>query len=252
MMSVSGMAGGVAASYFELAENERSATKGRGDEYYAQGGTSPGTWHGEGARALGLSGTVGAEQFHRVAAGYRPDTGAPGVQNAGSEDRRAGWDLTLSAPKSVSVAMAVANENDREAIVQAHRQAVETAMNYVEREAAFTRRGHAGAMQEKAGLVISRFEHRTSREGDPQLHSHNFVHNQAVRADGSTGTLESRHFYIHQKVAGALYRAELAHQLRERGFEVQREGESFRMSAISTATDRGGNGASRSHRIPCR
>lgn len=129
--------------------------------------------------------------------------------------------------------MAVANETDREAILQAHRHAVETAIHYIEREAAFSRRGHAGASQEKAGLVISRFEHQTSREGDPQLHSHNFVHNLAVRTDGSTSTIESRHFYIHQKTAGALYRAELAHQLRERGFEVAREGESFRMTAIS-------------------
>ncbi|MBU0499520.1 MAG: relaxase domain-containing protein [Gammaproteobacteria bacterium] len=186
MMSISGMAGAAAASYFSLVENEKG-TKSRGpDEYYSQGGDSPGTWHGEGAKALELSGTVKGEQFRRIAAGYRPDTGEPGVQNAGSGDRRAGWDLTLSAPKSVSVAMAVANENDRESIIAAHRQAVDAAMCYVEREAAFTRRGHAGATQETAGLVISRFAHQTSREGDPQLHSHNFVHNLAVRADGST------------------------------------------------------------------
>ena len=77
-----------------------------------------------------------------------------------------------------------------------------------------TRRGAGGTIDEEAKLVASRFNHYTSREGDPQVHSHVVVSNFSVRRDGTVGTIDSRTFYEHKMAAGSLYQVEMAWQMR--------------------------------------
>jgi Ti-type conjugative transfer relaxase TraA len=228
MMSISARsAGGAVDYYLHLAEdNHRGGSR---EDYYSREGE--GHWFGQGAEVLGLSGEVQEKDFARLAAGYSPD-GTALVQNAGDHDRRAGWDLTFSAPKSVSVVWAVGDDAIRQKIEVAHREAVQKALDFVQDRAAYSRRGQGGTAQEKSHLVGARFDHYTSRELDPQLHSHCFVFNSAQRQDGSWGTLESKHFYDWQKASGAVYRCELADQLRQLGFEVERDGQSFRLVEV--------------------
>ena len=102
------------------------------------------------------------------------------VKNAGKENRQMGWDLTFSAPKSVSIVWAGAEPHHKQEIELAHQRAVEVAFAYLEANA-FTRRGAGGYIHEEAKLVASRFNHYTSREGDPQVHSHVVVSNFSVR-----------------------------------------------------------------------
>lgn len=226
MMTVSAMSGGQGSYYLNLAK----------EDYYLEGGEPPGTWYGSGAKGLGLEADsrVDKEAFRHLFSGFDHSTGAdPLVQNAGKDNRQPGWDLTFSAPKSVSVMWSQAGKETRLEIQAAQQEAAQKALDYLQEKAAFTRTGKGGAEREQAGLVVATFEHGTSRAQDPQIHTHALVLNVGMREDGQTATVESYPFYLHAKAAGAVYRAELAHQLQGRlgllaearaegwGFEIQ-------------------------------
>ena len=222
MLSVSAMSGGQGAYYTGLAQ----------EDYYLNGGEPPGIWVGKGAELLGLRGQVDKEIFSELFSGL-DGKGSALVQNAGSENRQPGWDLTFSAPKSVSVLWSMLPVELGAEIRAAHTESVEKACGYLEETAAWTRRGHGGLKREKAGLVMGLFEHGTSRAGDPQLHTHGLVLNIGVREDGTTGSIESKPLYQHKMAAGALYRSELAMQLGRRlGLEVERVRSWFEVQGV--------------------
>ncbi|WP_343794292.1 MobF family relaxase, partial [Dokdonella soli] len=238
MLSISARhasAGGIRA----YLEGERDGANHAVEDYYTQEGRASGRWLGSGAIALGLADEVGEHAFDRLAAGFHPQTGEALVQRAG-ENHRSGWDLTFSAPKSVSIVWGLADREQRDAIEQAHTQAVERALGLAERERLFvTRRGKDGIERETAAPVIATYVHGTSREADPQLHTHAFVMNVAARHDGSHGTLETKPLYTWKMALGAAYRAELAHGLRERGYAVEADSKaSFRLSEMPREVDR--------------
>ena len=166
--------------------------------------------------------------------GFSPRDNHPLVQNAGRDNHRAGWDLTFSAPKSVSILWSQLDE-PRRAVLQALQQrAVEAALSYLQDEAAWTRTGRDGAVWKKAQLAIATFEHAASRAQDPQLHTHCVLANVGVRADGATSALETRPLYLHQHQADALYRAELAAGIeRELGYRIERKKTWFEVAGIS-------------------
>ena len=159
------------------------------EDYYTKGGEPPGHWHGQGAKALGQKGQVTPDDLRSYLDGYSPSSKAAYVQNAGKEDRQAGWDLTFSAPKSVSVLWSQASPEVRKEIQAAQQEAVNKALSYLESEAGITRRGKGGGDKEQAGLVFATFEHGTSRAQDQQLHTHALLLNIGVRADGTTGSI---------------------------------------------------------------
>ena len=195
------------------------------EDYYLEGGEPPGKWYGQGAEFLGLVDTVDPKHFEHIIDGLNPDGQNKLVQNAGAEKRQLGWDLTFSAPKTVSVVWSQADEKTRQLIEDCQEEAVRKALDWLESES-ITRRGRGGHIKESARLIVATFEHGTSRAQDPQLHTHCVIMNAAVRGDDSTGAIESKQFYINKMTAGALYRAELAHQLEQRcGFTVKRSGE---------------------------
>ncbi len=102
MLSLHGLgaAGAGAAGYYAALAR---------DDYYTRGGEPPGDWLGRGAASLGLSGTVDAAALRHVLHGFDGAGAAAGVQGAGT-DHHAGWDLTFSAPKSVSVLWATTDD----------------------------------------------------------------------------------------------------------------------------------------------
>src|SRR5205823_452243 len=152
-------------------------------------------------------GTVAAEDLQSLLAGRHPRTG----EAIGRANRRLpGYDLTFSAPKSVSLLYGLGSATVSAEVVAAHEAAVDAALGYLEREAAVVRRGTDGVHQLAArGLIAAAFRHRTSRAGDPQLHTHVLVANAAQGPDGRFGALDGRLLYRHQRVAGALYQAQL-------------------------------------------
>ncbi|MDV3502527.1 MobF family relaxase [Marinobacter sp. M-5] len=194
------------------------------EDYYISGGEPAGRWAGLGARLSGLQGEVDTKDYRSIFRGCAPD-GTALCENPG-DHHRAGWDLTFSAPKSLSILWARSDADLRQLIQAGQLKAVKQALSFLEQHAGVTRRGHAGHEQEAVtGLVAALFEHSTSRAQDPQLHTHCLVANAAPRTDGTWGTLESRQLFLWQKAAGAVYRSALANHLREIGFGVEkREG----------------------------
>ena len=160
-----------------------------------------------------------AEAFRRVLEGRDPRTGEPLGRHAAA--RVPGFDVTFSAPKSVSVLFAIGDESLRATIRRAHDAAVRDALGYLERQAAVARRGPAGCISVRGhGLVAAAFRHRTSRAGDPQLHTHVVVANLVQADDGRWSALDGRRLYAHAKTAGYLYEARLRAELtRELGVE---------------------------------
>ncbi len=203
------------------------------DDYYLDGEEPPGFWLGQGARALGLEGTLNKDQFRNLFQGLGPDGQTELVRNAGSPNRRSGWDLTWSVPKSVSTAWSQASPEVRQQIEAAVNQAAGEGTRYLEGIGVVTRRGEDGVIRENASLVFAAFPHSTSRAQDPQLHVHTLLLNVCVRPNGSTGTIDPRELFRHQHTADAMFRVELAAQLEQRlGLRAVRDGRAFEVFGV--------------------
>jgi conjugative relaxase-like TrwC/TraI family protein len=210
------------------------------DDYYSRGGEPPGRWAGRGAERLSLVGPVTHTDFEAALQGIDPKTGERLAQIGGrGGDHSAGWDMTFSAPKSVSVLWALSAGHDREMIEQAHQSAVQAATERLEETAGWARRGRGGSIREPtAGLLMAQFDHHTSRESDPQLHTHAFIFNLAPRRDCSWGAIVSRELYKAQKEAGVTYRRALASELERQGFRLERQRDGFRVAVIPRNVER--------------
>jgi Ti-type conjugative transfer relaxase TraA len=238
MLSIASRSGSTGSIVGYLAGDAAAEGHAGAEDYYRAAGT-PGQWHGTGAAALGLGGPVSAADFEQLAAGKDP-AGSALVQSQAGREHRPGWDLTFSAPKSVSVVWGLADADQRAEIEAAHDTAVRAALDYATASGLVqTRRGRGGHEREAAQPVLSIYRHGTSREQDPQMHSHAWLHNCARRADGSWGTLETRDLYRFQAALGAAYRAELAQQLRQLDYRIEpAEHGSMRVAGISQAAER--------------
>jgi conjugative relaxase-like TrwC/TraI family protein len=180
------------------------------DDYYSDRGEAPGTWHGACAEDRGLDGSVSGDEFMNVL-----------VEPTAKAKTVLAYDLTFSAPKSVSILYGVGDREVSPVVRDAHDAAVRSALDYLERQATWTRRGEGGR-QVLCGeaLTVAMFRHRTSRAGDPQLHTHSVVAN-TTRAEGRDTALDGRALYAHGRTAGFLYQAELRKNLdRDAGCRV--------------------------------
>ena len=194
---------------------ERQVAQGR-DDYYSGRGESPGRWTGSGAETLDLRGGVDDDGFMALMEGRDPGTGER-LKRVGGRSKVAAFDLTFSAPKSVSVLFAIGEPALAGALVEAHESAVDAALGYLEREACRVRRGRGGARREAGeGFVGAAYRHRMSRAEDPQLHTHVVAANMACGADGRWTALDATPIYQHAKAAGYLYQAHLRAAVRER------------------------------------
>src|SRR6185312_15707903 len=102
----------------------------------------------------------------------------------------------------------------------AHDAAVGAAMKAAEAEACFVRRGHAGAnVAQGVGFVAAAFRHRSSRAGDPHLHTHVVVANLTKGPEGRWSAPDGRPLYVWATALGSLYRAELRAELARLGIE---------------------------------
>ncbi|UPR26402.1 relaxase domain-containing protein [Vibrio cyclitrophicus] len=206
------------------------------EDYYSGHGEPKGTWLGLGSKLFGLQNQIiNDNDYQMLMTGYSP-SGDALVQNAGKDNRRAAWDCTLSAPKSVSLAWASASYQLRQNIEKAIDLAVKKTIDFMEKQVALTRRGNSPSYYERtAGLMFANFTHCTNRHDtpQPQLHNHLLALNLAPRLDDTWGALASENLYHSKMACGAIYRAELAFQMRELGFEVEPDGDSFHLKGIS-------------------
>src|SRR5436853_1769855 len=206
------------------------------ENYYSERGEVNGNWIGQLAEEWGLTGEVTSEQYERLVAGQDPNTGEQlirfvpsreAVNNYGEEittsEHRAGWDATFSAPKSVSLA-ALVGDDDRVRV--AHRESVEKALEVFE-----------GYMQARGGgnkpaittgkMIAAQFEHTAARPDHetgyaaPQLHTHVVIMNMTKTEQGKIRSLQPLELFRSQQYATAIYRTHLAEKLQTLGYQIE-------------------------------
>ena len=217
-----------AASAAYYLESQRSFR--HPNEYYTAGEEPDGVWFNpKGLFGLESGGKVDSGDFHRLYNGFAPDGSQKLTRNAGSDQRSPGLDMTFSADKSVSALWAIAGPELRGEIEQAHNAAARVALEEtVFRYCAYTRirdrEGRIGVLP--ADIAVAMFQHGTSRENDPQLHTHCVIFNAArTREDGRWRAMHQYPVYSWAKAAGAVYRNALAWNLRERlGIRMEQYG----------------------------
>jgi len=197
-------------------------------DYYDVGNTVTGHWIGHGAELLGLRGAVTTKQFDAIRQGLDPATNEF-LRQRQSADRydkdgekigtaRNLFDFTISAPKAISVQSL---EDPR--LIDAHKTAVaETAVEMETVAGARVRRGGANDTRLTRNLIIARYDHDTSRELDPQLHTHLVAAN--LTYDGTEGrwkALQASAIYAQREYLSEVYRNALAREVMTLGYRIE-------------------------------
>ena len=213
MLSIAPIAGG-GAGYYTAQDN-----------YYFLG-SAESRWLGEGAKELGLEGAVDARQLDELIAGRLPDGTSLERMSGGVNTHRSGYDLTFSAPKSVSVLITLYGESR---LLDAHNNAVEAVSREIE-SLVSTRVMADGIRQQVStgSMVAATFNHDTSRELDPQVHTHFLLLNMTEKdgqwytlssdTRGRSGTIDA--LYDNKIALGQIYRSELRRQVEAMGLET--------------------------------
>jgi conjugative relaxase-like TrwC/TraI family protein len=182
------------------------------EAYLSGHGESPGRWYGVGADSLGLQGEASVAGFQAMFEGRDPTTGEllgrPHGRNAVPA-----FDVVLRPTKSVSILYGLGDPATGRAVLAAHHAGVREAVAYLDGHLG-ARRGHGGVQHVSGrGLLAVGFDHRTSREGDPLLHTHLVVANRTQGPDGRWTALDGRDLYRHRLAADAIYRATYQREL---------------------------------------
>ncbi len=187
------------------------------EDYYSGEGEAEGQWLGDAAAELGLDGVVEAEQLTAMLTGRNPATGEPlGLRAVGGRGAVPGFDLTFSVPKSASLLWALGDAETSAAVTAATESALGAALDYLQREACWTRRGADAEFVKGNGFLAAGFRHRSSRAGDPQVHIHTLIANATQGPDGKWTRLYHPAIYDHAKTAGYLFEAHFRADLSRR------------------------------------
>lgn len=233
--------GAGAASYHEKALSTDGASQ-QADNYYSNE-KAMATWQGKGAEVLGIEGkVVTREEFVQYLDGKLQNPATGKLQdlalNSRGEDRRAGWDFTISAPKSVSIVGLVGGD---ERVVEAHKAANARAMEWLQEHASQIRVKDAMGENVKVttgNLLWATVQHETSRSNEPQLHNHNVI--VAVSYDQERGTwrsLTNDELFTLRAGADSIYKTSLAKELVAAGYELvyTKDAVNFEIKGITQA-----------------
>jgi conjugative relaxase-like TrwC/TraI family protein len=181
-------------------------------QYLSGHGESPGRWYGAAATTLGLHGEASPAGFRLMFEGRHPDTGEL-LGRAHGKNAVPAFDVVLRPAKSVSVLYGLGDPATGGAVLAAHHAGVGEAVAYLDGHLG-ARRGHGGVQHVSGqGLLGVGFDHRTSREGDPLLHTHLVIANRVQGPDGRWTALDGRDLYRHRLAADAIYRATYQREL---------------------------------------
>ncbi|MEM6452219.1 MAG: MobF family relaxase [Cyanobacteria bacterium P01_D01_bin.105] len=208
MLSTSNLSAAQAENYFVK------------DDYYTEEEQHEASfWLGKGAANLSLTGTVEKAVFGELLSGTGPNGETLSGKGIDPKTRRAATDFTFSAPKSVSIA-ALVQDDDR--VLAAHHQAVAKALTVLEERYAQTRISTEMGRQRltTGNLVAAVFPHATNREAEPQLHSHCVVMNATQLPDGRWFSFANEQAISNKKLLGQIYQNELAIALKKQGYAI--------------------------------
>jgi conjugative relaxase-like TrwC/TraI family protein len=186
-------------------------------------GEQPGMWSGQQAAGLGVHGTVSGDALELLLQGRNPLSGSllgrELVDRYRSDGRLvravAGFDATFSAPKSLSVWWALTGDVR---LLEAHDAAVTGALEHLERFGSTTRVRSDGRRlhPDTGGLTIASFRQSTSRDDDPQIHTHNVISAKVQTDGGRWYALDARYLKRQQRMLGGLYQSLLRSELTHR------------------------------------
>lgn len=217
------------------------------DDYYSGSAKEPpGTWYvgpnedGSRTSALGIEdgvvfgqveGAEDVERFHNLVNGFHPENGTNLTQNAGKPGRVALHDFCLSAPKSVSSVWSQADPVTKAAIEKAQESGAREFLDFMSSKS-YGRLGAGGVNKVHAPMRAALFGHGSSREDDPQLHTHCVIFNLVEFENGATCALETREMMRWQGAAASLYHARLAWEVRQLEFGIERKDNLFELAGV--------------------
>ena len=189
-------------------------------------------WDGKGAENLGLSGSIDEQVFKDLLRGRLPDGTVIRTSTRDDLSKRVAIDLTFAPPKSVSIQALVHCD---QTVLAAHEAAMDKVTRHIESVAAETRKKVAGvtSIEKTDNLLFAKIRHETSRDLDPQLHTHVLVFNMTQRSDSQWRALVNDKIIKNATLYDAMYISELAAELEMRGFELRAEGDKFELAHIT-------------------
>lgn len=194
------------------------------EDYYTEGREVVGTWHGLGAKLLGLEGEVDRERFHALCENINPRTGERLTQR-NRANRRVGFDISFSVPKSVSIHQALTKNEE---ILEAFKTSVRETMEEMERDAETrVRRDGANHNRTTGNFVSAEFIHYTARpvEGrsDPHVHAHLWTFNTTYDPiEERWKALDLDEVWKRAPYYEAAFESRLAEKLIDLGYEIER------------------------------
>jgi conjugative relaxase-like TrwC/TraI family protein len=226
--------GRAAGAYYTEDPNREARPRSR-DNYYTRddGG---GTWWSTASSVVRNGSSIDKETFRDLCAGIDPRT-CKGMVRGSGEHHRAGWDITFSTPKTFGILWAAGTAERRTVLEKIQQDAVDQALQFVVDERLVeVRLGAGGHLREApSDILVAKFPHFTSREGDPACHTHCVLLN-AARSSGDRKkylSLEPRQVYAWQVVLGLAFRTALSQNLVELGFSVRVAGrDQFEIAGI--------------------
>ena len=211
--------------YYAAAGGDRDAARAKAAEHRLAS-----AWHGQALAALGLKAgqKVSAGTFETILRGHVPGTNIRlGRKRDGKHEHRPGFDITFSAPKSVSLAALLPTRKhprgDR-GVLRCHDEAVKATLDWIE-ETKLQTRGYDPATGRRPrvkghGMAAALFRHIASRNLDPQLHTHAVVANMTRDGEGRWKSVEPTELHRNAILFGAYYRDQLARRLIAKGYSV--------------------------------
>ena len=221
---------GAGAGIYYTNDSARESKPRNRDEYYALDGG--GVWWSSGQTVVRHDAPIDLKSFRELCAGFDPRTGTALVRGAGP-GHWAGHDITFTPGKSVSLLWAAGTAQQRETIEAIHRAAVDDVLRVIEREGLVLVRSGAGGRHQAPpiDMIIARFQHFTTREGDPNIHTHCVIMNVAApkatsaRYKATTHlTIDPKGVVVQQLMLGAAYRSAMAERLKALGFAFRSAG----------------------------
>ncbi|MBC7997829.1 MAG: relaxase domain-containing protein, partial [Leptolyngbya sp.] len=203
-------------------------------DYYVAGAATSGLWFGKAAEMLGLSGEVTQEQFHLLCDNHRPDTFEK-LNPRENTKRKIGYDMTFSAPKSVSILQGIVGEKN---VILIFQQAVRETMIYLEQDAHVrVRKNGLDETRRTGNLVWGEFTHFESRPidgiSDVNLHCHCYCFNTSY--DAEEGRFKAGEFFNIKRDAPyyeAIFHSRLAQGLKSLGYQIENKAYGFEVAGI--------------------